>query len=125
MEINTIFDAENNIRKHKVIGSLSKSFLFEKLNEIYSSSDFKPDMNSFWDFSSADITALTLDDIYDIANFIKDNRVISGQNKSAVVANDILENYLAQKCANQFEDHASNNVKVFKKQEEAFDWLTS
>ena len=113
MKVITEIDVKINIRKHKVIGILNKSLLLKKLNEIYSDPDFQPGMNSFWNFSSADLTSFSIEDTEEVANFVKKKWTSAGQTKAALVAPELFANRLTQIYAKRFDGHASSNVKIF------------
>ena len=123
MKLNTQIDARINARLHRVVGVISKSLLLEQLKKIYAAPDFQPNMSVLWNFSCADLTPLTIEDIEEIASFVKEHWTPTELYKSALVAPEIFSNMLSKKFAKLFDTHAVTIVKVFKHEREAIDWL--
>lgn len=122
MKVTTTIDKKHNIRKHKVIGAISKKFLLKELDEIYLNPALEH-MDTFWDFSNADLTSFTIEDVEEVAGFVKRHWPSSRQQKSSLVAPDVSTNLIARKYAKQFEGLESSRVKVFTEREEALSWL--
>lgn len=125
MEVTTRIDSEANLRIHTMSGRVTREELTAKLREIYTTPGFQPDMNSLWDCRAADFSAVQAADIQLIRDLVEEHWGTAGKSRSALIVATDLDFGISRIYEFYVEDTSTNQVRVFRDYEEAYDWVTS
>ncbi|MBE0583276.1 MAG: hypothetical protein IH612_05870 [Desulfofustis sp.] len=108
----TIFNAQ---------GTISAGNILEELQDYYAG---QPTLNSLWDFSEADVTGISADDISSLARYIRQRIKDRQGGKSALVFSKDLDFGLGRMIDAQLEIEGSPvAMSSFKNKSDALRWL--
>jgi hypothetical protein len=124
MEIKTNVDEVQNYREHKVFGAITKESLFSYLGELYSSSEFNPNMNILWDLRDADLSSFSLPEVVSVRNYVEDSLKQPKALKASLVVSSQLNFTLARMCETLLKGSAVK-VKSFFDIDDAKRWIVS
>jgi hypothetical protein len=125
MILTTNIDKEANLRLHTVTGAVEKDAVLARLSEIYSRSDFDPDMNVLWDLREADLSSFSSADIETVRDFVGERWGTGGTSRAALIVSRDVDFGLSRMYQMLLEGYTSSSVQVFRDYDEAFNWITS
>jgi len=124
MDVITEIDYQSQIRKHRVIGSITYEGLKSYLLKLYEASDFDASLHSLWDFSHAEgIDNLTPEEVRALVLLVGTRWKSTLRVRSALVVSRELEYGLARMYEIQLSATSDNEIRVFKDLEEATRWV--
>jgi hypothetical protein len=124
MAITTRIDKESNLRLHTVKGTLTLKELLEKLKEVYSEPDYRPEMDVIWDLREADLSPFSTSDIRKVGDYVSGHWGAESGSKAALVVSRDLDFGLSRMYEFFLESRTSSEVQVFRDYDEAMDWIT-
>jgi len=125
MKFTTDIDKGTALRRHKVIGKLSKNKLLESLGKLYTAPDFQPDMDVLWDLREADLSVFSTVDIELVRDFVGARWGTGGSSRAALVVSRDVDFGLSRMFEMLLESHTTSKVQVFRDMDEALEWLGS
>ena len=123
MEIKTKIDKKNRIRKHKVIGLMTREEFVSKLAEIYSGSEGNKDMHVLWDLREADLSPITSGEVLEIKNFVARHWATGGSYRAAIVVSGDLSYGISRMFSSLLENVSPNLIFVLRDYKKAVYWL--
>ena len=123
MEISTRFNEEENLRIHKVEGTIDVDQIKEMLSALYNSPDYVPNMNALWDLRAADFTAVTTEQITSLTAIVEKYWGKGGQGKAALIVSRDLDFGLSRMYEMLLSGSSPDKVMVFRDYHEAENWL--
>lgn len=123
MKFKTTFDRKANLRMHKVDGKLDKDILLAKLNEIYSMSEYDPDMNVLWDIREADLSSFNFTEVATIKELAGSFWGTAGKSKAALIVSRDVEYGLTRMYSTLLKNKTNSEVYIFRNYDEALAWI--
>lgn len=124
MQVVTVFDLEHGVRTHQMTGVINLRALQGILQGLYSSKQFNPDMNAFWDLRLADFSCITPEDVREIMHVVVNNwGGPPGTCRCAILVASLAEFGVARIYMSQFGRAAPCEIKIFLELSEARQWL--
>lgn len=121
MEIST--EVKDNIRYQMVKGVIDINELISHLKQIYSSSDFNPNMDVFWNLCEADFSSLPTEDIRRFMEFVGDHWGKNDNSKAAIIVSNDLGFGLSRMYEMLLSSETSSKVNVFRGIDKANEWM--
>ncbi len=119
--INRQTDSRHTLTIFTAHGVIDAGRILEELRDYY---DGQPTLYSLWDFSEADVTAISSDDISALAHYIKQHTAHRQGGKSALVLAKDLDFGLGRMIDAQLEiEEAPVTLSSFKSKADALEWL--
>lgn len=120
MPIETDVDPEHGFARHVGYGRLDKDAFIDALREIYAHPSYAAERGGFWDVRRAEVSALTADDMQDIAAFIRESQGPQPGRTAMVVARDVDFGF-----GRMYEVYADSvvNFRVFRDEDLARRWI--
>ncbi len=124
MDILTEIDRNHNIRKHRVIGTITFDKLKSYLVDLYSPADYDNSLSSLWDLSQTNgIADLTSEQVRALVLLVSARWATKMPVRSALVVSQELEYGLARMYEIQLSSMTTNEVEVFRDEQTAVEWL--
>jgi len=125
MHVTTSINKKDNLRIHKVTGSILFDELMDELKAIYTQPDFNPEMNTLWDLCDADVSSFPSDQVQHIQSFVSQYWGGSGKSRSALIVSDDVAYGLSRMYEILSEGKTAGKIMVFRDYEEASNWVRS
>jgi hypothetical protein len=124
MKIETTIDNKYKIRRHTLSGTFEFDALYSTLEDIYSDSEFDPELNSIWDMTNlAGIQLITPDQLKQVVAFVSKERSTYGLIKTALIVSKKIDFGIARVYELSMKSESNNEVMVFKDVEKAEEWI--
>ena len=123
MEINT--EIKENIRWHTVKGVIDIAKLTDYLKQIYNSSNFDSNMDTFWNLLEADFSSVMSKDVQELSRFVREYWGKEGKSKSALIVPNDLGFGLSRMYETLSDADYSSEISIFKDIDEAKKWIKS
>ena len=125
MKVITHFDQKNRIRLHTVSGDITKELLLTELKGIYSNPDLESDVDVLWDLRAGDMSSFSSADVSEVRELVSHHWGQTGSTRAAIVVSRDINFGLSKMYASLLEEKISGKVMVFRKYEDALEWLKS
>ena len=113
MEILTEINKKQNIRRHIVKGAIDLLYAIERMNELYNSPTFDPEMNFFWDLRKADLSDLSFENIRLFSDFVAKQWSTFGKIRVSIVVSRDLDFGLSRMFQMMTENSTTSEIGVF------------
>ncbi len=123
MSVVTVFDPDCMVRSHTVTGNVSLAAFRGLLPGLYTSKQFNPDMNAFWDLRRADLSGILPEDVRELMHVVMSLWGRSGKCHSAILVASENEFGVARTYASQFGRDAPCQIRIFLDLDEARRWI--
>lgn len=104
-------------------GPITGKDIIQALQDLVQDPDFKPDIDSIWDFRSVTTRLIDAQEITDLINFIRTVQEKRGRNYRVAI---LVSRDMDYGLARMFEVHSQNlpfQVRIFEDLEQARSWL--
>jgi hypothetical protein len=122
MPITTHRNPSRNLTTFKCDGGLSFNEIVAVIERFFRGSVAPPTNKIIWDMQNVSVATLTADHIYHIANLVSGYTAKDKNTNIAVVISKDIDFEIAKKFREKATD-ALKIIKVFRKIEEAIEWL--
>ena len=125
MKVITHFDQKNRIRLHTVSGNITKELLLSALEGIYSNPDLESDVDVLWDLRAGDMSSFSAADVAAVRELVSHHWGQKDATRAAIVVSRDITFGLSKMYASLLEAKMAGRVTVFRKYEDALEWLKS
>lgn len=123
MLIESSYQQEGNIRLHLVSGPVSVPEIMAELERVRESEDFPRRANVVWDFSNADVTAVTRNQILHLVAFVRRTLQGSTSYKVAFIAGSDLAFGMTRMYEQLQSAFSEDSIRVFRASDVAWSWI--
>jgi hypothetical protein len=125
MPITTHTDEPSGTTVITATGDLTFAEVHAALEERYRNPDFRPDQNVLWNLQDAALSAISTDEIQQVAGLVRKHWGIAGKPKAALVVGREVDFGLARMYELQMASESPGEIRVFRDLEEAWSWMTA
>ena len=121
VNINTKYDLNKELTTFKVTGKLTAADLYECLTHYLGG---KVTLRTLWDITEAKVPAATVDEVCNLAQYVRNLSDARIGGKTAIISNDDLGYGMSRMLETLYElEHVPFEVQVFRRLDEAEAWI--